>query len=103
MTRYESKHVANNAIIYYKNTIKILLCLTDVILSLILYFKHFGMVNFKLQFTSDQFEFYPFNILVKLSNYILPFHSTDNFRPTFFLSLTFSSIPHTTPTSSLLI
>ena len=33
MTQQESKHIAHNAIIYYKNTIKILLCLTVVILS----------------------------------------------------------------------
>ena len=33
MTRYESKHVAHNAIIYCKNTIHIPLCLTIVFLS----------------------------------------------------------------------
>ena len=47
MTRCESKHVAHNAAIYYKNTIKILLCLTVVILPFNIYFKHFGMVNVK--------------------------------------------------------
>jgi len=45
LTRCESKHVAHNAIIYYKNTIKILLWSFP----LILYFKHFGMVNVKFQ------------------------------------------------------
>jgi len=47
MTRYESKHVAHNAVIYYKNTIKVLLCLSVVILSFSLYFKHIWMVNVK--------------------------------------------------------